>query len=472
MTPEEILAELDARRAGDLPTHGGHTLAYVYDSGSAEADALGKQALAMYASTNGLDPTAFPSLLSMERDLVAFARSILHGTESCVGTLTSGGTESILLAIQTARDAARARGVERPVMITPTTIHAAFAKGAHYFDVERIAVPVGPDHRADIAAMTEAIEAHGDRVALVAVSAPSYAHGVIDDVPAMAAVTGERGLRLHVDACVGGWILPWAPTPHDWDFAVDGVTSMSVDLHKYGYAQKGASLLLHASPDLRRPQYFAYADWPGYTMLNATMQSTKSGGPLAAAWATVRLIGAEGYADLVAKALSSTRQIADGIAAIEHLHVVEEPDATLIAIGTDTCVDIFTIADLMLDRGWFVQPQMAFGDEPPTLHLTISAANSGSEPEFLAALAEATAQAAVQGPIVIDPMLAEAAATLDPSTLDDEAFDALLALAGLASDDGQVAAPDRLGGVNALLNVAPPRVREALLIAFLDRLSR
>ncbi|MFO6452694.1 MULTISPECIES: pyridoxal phosphate-dependent decarboxylase family protein [unclassified Aeromicrobium] len=469
MSPEEILAELSDRREGDLPTHGGRTLAYVYDSGLAEADEVARQAVAMYAATNGLDPTAFPSLLSMEADLVGFARSILHGGDEVVGTVTSGGTESILLAVQTARDAA---AVDRPAMVVPSTIHAAFAKAAHYFGVELVAVPVGAGHRADVAAMTETIDRLGERVVLVAASTPSYAHGVIDPIEELAAVTRERGLRLHVDACIGGWILPWTPDAPPWDFAVPGVTSISVDLHKYAYTPKGVSLLLHADASLRRPQFFAHADWPGYTMLNSTTQSTKSGGPLAAAWAVVRLIGAEGYRDLVRRTLDGTRELADGIEATEHLHLVEQPDTSLVVVGTDDAVDVFTISDLMLDRGWFVQPQMRFGDEPANLHLTISAATAASVPEFLEALRASVAQAAEQGPIRIDPLLAEAAATLDPDTLDDEAFDGLLALAGLAGEGGQVAVPERLGPVNALVDVAPPRVREALMIAFLDRLTR
>jgi len=468
MSPDEILAELRARRAADLPTHGGRTLAYVYDSGLAEADAVAREAVAMYAATNGLDPTAFPSLLSMEADLVAFARSALHGSDEMVGTVTSGGTESILLAVQTARDAA---GVERPAMVVPSTIHAAFAKAAHYFGVELVTVPVGAKHRADVAAMAETIDRLGDRVVLVAASTPSYAHGVIDPIEELAAVTRERGLRLHVDACIGGWVLPWVPDAPAWDFAVPGVTSMSVDLHKYAYTPKGVSLLLHATPALRRPQFFAHADWPGYTMLNSTMQSTKSGGPLAAAWAVVRYIGADGYRDLVARTLEGTRALAAGVEEIDHLHLVEQPETSLLVLGTDDAVDVFTISDLMLDRGWFVQPQMRFGDEPATLHLTMSAATAPSVPEFLEALRSAVAEAAAAGPVAIDPMLAEAAATLDPDTLDDEAFDGLLALAGLAGEGG-VAVPERLGPVNALVDVAPPRVREALMIAFLDRLSR
>lgn len=474
MTIDEILRRLEELRAHDLPTHGGRTLAYVYDSGLADADAIGKQALAMYASTNGLDPTAFPSLLAMEKDLVAFARPLFHAGDESVGSVTSGGTESILLAVQGARDAA---AVSDPVMILPTTIHAAFNKAAHYFGVGRISVDVDPvTKRADPVAMAAAMDQNGDRVVLVAASAPSYAHGVIDPIEAIAAETSRRGLRFHVDACIGGWVLPWAerlghPIP-PWDFRVPGVTSISADLHKYAYTPKGVSLLLHATPELRKPQFFASADWPGYTMLNATTQSTKSGGPLAAAWAVVNMIGDDGYLELVRTTLDGTAALVSGIDAQEHVSLVTQPDSSLVTLSTDDACDVFTISDEMLTRGWFVQPQMSFRDMPASLHLTVCAATAPAAPEFLTALAESIEAAVSAGPILIDEELRSAAIAIDPATLDDEAFDGLLALAGLGSGTGEVTVPERFAPVNALLDIAPPALREALLIAFLDRLSR
>lgn len=470
MSTQEILEALEKLRATDLPTHGGRTLAYVYDSGVAEADELGRAALAMYGGTNGLDPTAFPSLLQMERDLVAFARPMFHGGEGMVGTVTSGGTESILLAVKTARDSA---SVDNPVIVVPDTIHAAFHKAAHYFGLERVSVPVDPvTFRADPGAIAAALEEYDDRVVLVAVSAPSYAHGVLDPVGEVAELTRPRGIRLHVDACIGGWVLPWADELPAWDFAVEGVTSISADLHKYAYTPKGVSLLLHANPGYRQAQFFASAQWPGYTMLNSTVQSTKSGGPLAAAWAVVRYFGADGYRRLTQEALAGTRAVVDGVATIEHLHVVAPPDSTLVAIGADDALDVFTLSDLMLDRGWFVQPQMSFKQFPATLHVSLSAATAASVPDFLAALSDSVEEAVTAGPIQVDPELREAASAIDLATLDDATFDALLQLAGLAGDDAAVAAPERMAPVNALLDVAPPAVREALLIAFLDRLTR
>jgi sphinganine-1-phosphate aldolase len=463
------LARLRELQAADLPVHGGRTLAYVYDSGLPDVDAIGREAVAAYAGSNGLDPTAFPSLLKMENELVGYACDLLDAPPTAVGTVTSGGTESVLLAVQGARDARPE--VERPRMVIPSTAHAAFHKAAHYFGVEAVVVPVGPDFRADADAMAAAVD---DRTVLLVASAPSYAHGVVDPVAAIAATAAAAGVRCHVDACIGGWVLPFAarlgrPTP-PWTFAVDGVTSISVDTHKYAYAPKGTSLLLHRTPALRRPQYFASAAWPGYTMLNSTLQSTKSGGPLAGAWAVTRSIGSEGYAALTARVLEAVDLVVAGIASTPGLRLVAPPDSTLVALTTDETLDPFTLTDELSARGWYVQPQLSFAGLPATVHLSLSAATLPHVPEFLTALGEAVAAAVAAGPVAVDPGVAELVAALDPTALGDDEFDALLAFAGLAGEG--VALPERMAPVNALLDLASPATREAVLIAFLDRLAR
>ncbi len=473
MNPDDVLALLRERQAADLPVLGGRTLAYVYDSGLDEVDAVGRSAVAAYAGSNGLDPTAFPSLLQMENELVAFAASLLDAPDTVVGTVTSGGTESVLLAVQSARDAHPE--VERPRMVLPATAHAAFHKAAHYFGVEAVLVPTTHDFRADAEEMTSAID---DRTVLVVASAPSYAHGVVDPVPAIAAAAAARGIRCHVDACIGGWVLPYAARlgrdVPPWTFAVDGVTSISVDLHKYGYAPKGTSLLLHRDPSLRKSQYFASAAWPGYTMLNSTMQSTKSGAPLAGAWSVVRTLGDAGYLKLTAEVFDAVDQIVAGIAHIPQLRVVVAPDSTLIALSCDESCDPFTICDEMAETGWYVQPQMSYAGNPPTLHLSVSAATLSSVDDFLAALGSAVSRAVAAGPATVDPGVVAFIEALDPTTLSDADFDGLLAASGLVgkSDSGDLALPSRMAEVNALLDVAAPAMREALLIAFLDRLQR
>jgi sphinganine-1-phosphate aldolase len=467
----DIPARLRALQAADLPTKGGRTLAYVYDSGLTDVDEVARAAVAAFADSNGLDPTAFPSLMRMENDLVGFAADLLDAPAEAVGSVTSGGTESVLLAVQAARDARP--GVDRPRMVLPATAHAACHKAAHYFGVEAVLVDVDREYRADPAAMAAAID---DRTVLVAVSAPSYAHGVVDPVAEVAAVAAERGVRCHVDACIGGWVLPYAARlgreVRPWTFAVEGVSSISVDLHKYGYTPKGASLLLHRTPALRRTQLFASARWPGYTMLNSTLQSTKSGGPLAAAWAVVQSIGDEGYERLAATTFDGVDRLVAGIAELDGVGLVVPPDSTLLALEADGSCDVFTLADEMAARGWYVQPQLSYGEHPPTLHLSLCAATAPLVEELLTALEEALRAARAAGPVSVDPGVADVVRALDPATLGDEEFDGLLAAAGLTPGEGAAALPERMAEVNALLDLAAPELREAVLVAFLDRLLR
>lgn len=462
----------DLQRA-DLPVHDGRTLAYVYDSGDAEVDRVAREAVAAYAASNALDPTAFPSLLQMENELVGFACDLLDAPDSAVGTVTSGGTESILLVVQGARDSRP--DVTRPRMVLPATTHAAFHKAAHYFGVEAVMVPVGPDFRADAAAMAAAID---DDTVLVVASAPSYAHGVVDPVTEIAAAAAARGVRCHVDACIGGWVLPYAARlgreVPAWTFAVEGVTSISVDTHKYAYAPKGTSLLLHRDAGLRRPQFFASAAWPGYTMLNATTQSTRSGGPIAGTWAVVQHIGDGGYLALAEQALAAVDAIVACIEREPALELVVTPDSTLVTLVTDDTLDPFTLTDELVSRGWYVQPQLSFEGSGPSIHLSVSAGTLAHVDELATALAESVAAAQAAGPVAVDEGVVAFIEALDPTALTDDDFDGLLAASGLVgtSPEGDLDLPTRMAEVNAMLDVASPAMREALLVAFLDRLQR
>src|SRR5690554_65017 len=293
---EAILARLRTLREADAPTHGGRVLSYVYDSGLAELDELAAQAIRIMQPVNGLDPTTFPSVAAMEREVVGFARRMLHGDDAVVGSVTSGGTESCLLAVKTARDLWRAEGgVGVPRIVAPVTVHAAFHKAAHYFGLELDLVPVG--HDGSVAA-DDLIGRLSADVALIVVSAPAYPHATLDPIAEVAAAASVAGVSCHVDACIGGWALPWWGDLPDWDFAVDGVSSISADLHKYGYAPKGASVLLHRGLDRHRAQYFATTRWPGYPVVNPTMLGSKSAASLAAAWAIIERLGQEGFAQL------------------------------------------------------------------------------------------------------------------------------------------------------------------------------
>lgn len=469
---DDVVADLTSRHATDLPTHGGRTWAYVYDSGLADLDPVMDSARSMYAAVNGLDPTVFSSIVGLENEVVGTVLDLVRAPEGSVGTFTSGGTESCMLAVKAARDARR--DVARPNIVAPTTVHAAFVKACEYFAVEMRFVPV--DHstfRADPAAMDAACDSS---TVLVVCSAVSYAHGVVDPVPEIASAASGRGIPCHVDGCIGGWVLAWYRSigidVPEWDFSVDGVTSISVDLHKYAYASKGASTLLFRDPAMRRASYFASADWPGYAMINTTMQSTKSAGPLAAAWAAFQHVGADGYAELAQRTYDATRALIERIGAIDGLRILGVPDASLVAVSSDDdAVDVFVVADETRARGWYLQPQFAYLDLPRNLHLTVTAASLANVDPLIADL-EASVAAAREIPSAAPaPELVEVARNLDPDTLSREEFAGLLAFAGLdpSAVSGQ-GLPERMAGVNHLLEAMPPRLRERILSEFLGLL--
>lgn len=470
-----LLARLTRLRAGDLPVHGGRTMAYVYDSGLAGLDALAAAAQAAVAGVNGLDMTAFPSVVTLENEVVGQAAALLGGRDgTTAGTFTSGGTESCLLAVLTAREhARRTRGVTASEIVLPVTAHAAFHKAAHLFGLRVVSVGVDPGsfrpRAADLAA------AVSERTALVVVSAPSYAHGVVDPVAEVAAAAARRGVLCHVDACIGGWYLGHRrlaaelPAPPPFDLSVPGVSSLSVDLHKYGYTPKGASVLLFRDAELRRHGWFAHASWPGYPVVNTTLQGTKSAGPLAAAWAVLRRIGTEGYVELARRVHAATGQLADGVRDIDGLRVLGPPEASLVAVASDDPrVDPFVVADEMRLRGWYLQPQPAFGGLPATVHLTVTAAVAAPDriAELLAELAAAVRRAHAPGPRV-DPGLVELAAALDPSALTPEEVSFALQAAGVGPGG---ALPDRMAPVLAVLQALPPALTERLLPEVISRL--
>jgi glutamate/tyrosine decarboxylase-like PLP-dependent enzyme len=387
---DEILAELDARKAGDVDWRGGKVFSLAYDAGD-EIHDLAVEAAGRFLSTNALNPMAFPSIGRMQSEVVGMLADLLHGGPEASGFMTTGGTESILLAVKAAKLRAKAeRGVTAPEMVLPTTAHAAFTKGAEYFGVRTVRVPVGPDFRADPDAMAAAIT--DDTVLLVA-SAPQYPQGVIDPVEAIAALAEERGINCHVDGCMGGITLPMLerlghPIP-PFDFRVPGVTSMSVDLHKYGYTAKGASVIVHRTKALRRYQTFSTDDWLGGLYASSGILGTKSGGPIAAAWAVLQHVGEEGYLRLTEAARGAAEELLAGLRAEPGIEVLGDPPATLVAFRV-TDADTFAVGNGLLARGWYCDQQ----GPPPSLHCTVHAGHAlrGTIPGFLAALRESLAE--------------------------------------------------------------------------------
>ncbi len=280
------------------------------------------------------------------------------------------------MAMKTAREWGKARDAKNatPEVIVPTTAHPAFEKAAHYFGMRTVHVPVGPDHRADLKATQRAIT---KRTVMIVGSAPSYPQGVMDPIEGLAAIARQHKLLCHVDACVGGMMLPFVraagyPVP-PFDFSVPGVTSMSVDLHKYGYAAKGASLVLYRNPKLRRHQHFASTDWPGGIYASPTMTGTRPGGAIAAAWAILNRLGHDGYTRLAAEVMQTVTKLRDGINATEGLSVLGAPVMSVLAIAS-AMLNIYEIGDQMTARGWHLDRQQ----NPASLHLTINHAHVAS----------------------------------------------------------------------------------------------
>ncbi|MEO3795211.1 aspartate aminotransferase family protein [Nonomuraea sp. B10E15] len=460
-TAEDLLSEIARLKGNDLPVRGGQVTAYVYDTGRPEIGEAAARAYAEMLEVNCLDPTAFPSVVEMERQVVGAVADLLGGGH---GIFTSGGTESIMLAVKAARDAARS---SRPNLVLPVTAHPAFHKAAHYLGIEVVPVPVDlATYKVRARDVEAAIDA--DTI-LVAVSAPSYPQGVVDPIEEVAAVAAGAGVPCHVDACVGGWLLPWlreagAAVP-PFDLSVPGVTSLSCDLHKFGYAPKGASVVLFADPAMRRRAYFASAAWPGYTIINATVQSSRSAGPLGGAWATLQALGRQGYVELGRATLEATARLREGITAIPGLRVLGEPESSLVAFAGDG-IDVFVLADEARARGWFLQPQLSYAGIPANLHITVTGVTMAGVEAMLKVIAESAESARLRGPVMLPDGLVELVAGLDLDALDDAAFAELAASVGVDLRPG--AGQPEMATVNAVLDALPAPAREAVLVRFLS----
>jgi glutamate/tyrosine decarboxylase-like PLP-dependent enzyme len=465
---DEALAALEGFRSKDVPWREGKAFGYVFDAKHAALEA-GKRAYLAFLSENGLDPTSFPSLLRLENEVVRMCANHVHGDANVVGNFTTGGTESIILAMKAARDWAKKHRPEiaRPEILVPVTAHAAFHKAAAYLGVDIRTYSV--DKATCRASAAAARAALSDRTIVLVASAPSYAYGVIDDVAGIAALAEEKGLWMHVDACMGGVLLPFMEKLGEkvppFDFRVPGVRSLSMDLHKYGFAPKGASVVLYRNKRFRKFQIYACSEWAGYTIVNATIQSTKSGGPLAGAWATMNCMGEEGYLELTRAMVDATRRFVAGIDAIPGLRVISKPDMTLVAFTSDE-FHVFHLPDLMKKRGWYIQPTLGTDGLREHVHLSVTAANVPHVDAFLADLRASAEEARKMPPNTMAKDVAEMARYIDPAALDDEAFGKLLGMAGMSG----AGVPEETAGINQILQELSPELRKAIVIHFLNDL--
>jgi sphinganine-1-phosphate aldolase len=384
---EAIDRALDEARRDDVDWRAGRIAVYVHYAGDDVLE-VAKSAYSKFFSENGLGPRAFPSLARFEADVIAMTLGLLHGGPDARGAMTTGGTESIFLAVKAARDRARPDrpGPKRPAIVAARSAHAAFSKAAHFLDLDVIRVPLGTDFRADAAAMERAITP--ETVMLVG-SAPAYPHGVVDPIEELGAIALRHRLWLHVDACVGGYIAPFAqrlgaPVP-PFDFAVPGVASMSADLHKYGFTAKGASVVLYRDEAAFRHQAFVFDDWSRGRYETQSLVGTRAGGAIAAAWAVMTYLGEDGYLDKTRRILAIRRKIEAGVRSAG-LQVWGTPELSIVTFGSHE-LDIFAVAEEMTRRGWFVS-RLA---EPPGIHLMLNLTHEPIVDDYLADLARSLA---------------------------------------------------------------------------------
>jgi sphinganine-1-phosphate aldolase len=370
--PQQVLDEL-GWLAGTEDERGdrGQVSGSLYHGG-AEHYAILNQAFARFGHVNVLQRDMYPSATKFEAEIVAMTLSMLHGDPAAgaCGVLTGGGTESLLTQLLAYRDQARAeRDVTAPEVIVPVTAHCALDKGGHYFGVTVVHAPLTDDYRVDVGWVADHVTPN--TIALVG-SAGNYPHGVIDPIEELGEVALQHGIGLHVDGCLGGFILPWAQRlGYDvppFDLAVPGVTSISADTHKFGYGFKGTSVLLYRSRELRRYQYFAAADWPGGMYLSPGMAGSRSGGLIASTWAAMVILGEEGYLAAAKEVLAATDRMREGVEATPGLRLLGRSPFVVAFASADDDLDVYCVNDELLERGW----RLNGTQRPPGLHFCVT----------------------------------------------------------------------------------------------------
>lgn len=383
----ELLAEVDARQAREPDVHGARLFGLVYPTGRHDLEALMIAVNNRYLFGNALNPFKFPEVARFETEVVAMTGGLVNLPEGGGGTMTSGGTESILMSMLVNRERAAARGIERPQILAPVSAHPAYSKAAHYFGMDVVRVPLDATFRADVDAARTLIT---PSTAVIVASAFNYPYGVMDPVTELAALAHERGIGCHVDACIGGFVLPFLEAlGHDvppWDFRVEGVTEMSTDVHKYGYTAKGASVVLHRDPDWFGHQFFLYDQWGSGLYGSPGVAGAKPAAPIATAWAVMKSLGREGYVEIMRDLMATTAKVRSTIEGLPGIELVGDPVGPVMAMRSDT-IDLYAVADVMDARGWHINRNT----DPYGLHVMLSPAHGMVVDQLVSDLADAVA---------------------------------------------------------------------------------
>lgn len=388
LTLTELHEKMSQYRTQDLPWRKGRSWSLMYYVDEEHQQKI-EAAYQAFFSENFVSPLTFNSLRRMEREVVQWSAELMHAPDDYAGMLTAGGTESIFLALLSARERARKKGIRRPELVLPRTGHPAFTKAADLLGLKVRLLPVdeGQCARADLLPRYV-----NRRTAMIVASAPSYPHGILDPVKEMAAVAKKRNIPCHVDACVGGFMLPWVEElgypVAPWDFRVPGVTSISADLHKFGYAAKGCSVLLYSDPQLMDRQFYVRTDWPGGIYATGGLLGTRPGGTVAAAWASIKGLGREGFLATARSNMEAFTDLRQKLAAVPGVEIVGQPGMNILAYRTiQNNPDLFVIADQLEDKGWQVDRQ----HKPLSIHMTLMQHNQPVIDQYLADLQEALA---------------------------------------------------------------------------------
>jgi glutamate/tyrosine decarboxylase-like PLP-dependent enzyme len=382
---DEVLAELDSRQQREPDVHGARLFGLVYPTGRDDLEQLIVEANRRYLFGNALNPFKFAELAALEGSVVSMTGDLLHAPEAGGGSMTSGGSESIFLSMLVNRERARARGVDRPQILAATTAHPAYAKAAHYLGMDVVRVPLDSSYCADVEGARALLS---PATTVIVASAFNYPYGVMDPVEELAAMAQEHGVGCHVDACIGGFVLPFlerlgrAVPP--WDFRVPGVTEISADVHKYGYCPKGASVILHRDPDWFGHQVFLYDQWPSGMYGSPVVAGARPAAPIATAWAVMTYLGIEGYLDLMRILLDVTEKVRSGIEALRSIEIVGDPVGPVFAMRSDD-IDLAAVGDAMDDRGW----NLNRNTDPPGVHMMLSPAHASVADQLLADLGDA-----------------------------------------------------------------------------------
>lgn len=385
-----MLGHLGQTRAADPDVHAGRLFGLVYPSGRSDIEDLIVQTNQQFLFGNALNPVRFANLAALETEVVDWVATLLHHPAAGddlgrPGTMASGGTESIILSMLVHRDRAHARGVEHPRIVTGESAHPAYAKAAHYLGIDIDVVPLDEHFRTDAAALRSAMD---ERTCVVVASAFSYPYGVMDDVEQIAGIAAHAGTGCHVDACIGGFVLPFLerlghPVP-PFDFRVPGVTSISADIHKYGYVPKGASVILHRDPDWFGHQVFLYDRWGSGLYGSGAIAGARPAAPIACSWAVLNYLGVEGYTEIMSELASLTDEVRSAIAGLPGVELVGDPIGPVLAMQSDT-LDLHAVGDVMDDRGWHLNRNTS----PRGLHLMLSPGHARVVGQLLADLSDA-----------------------------------------------------------------------------------